>query len=494
MPMPAVEWLSWNAATFERARAERRPVLLSIVAGWSGACRAMDETSYADAAVVRTIGERFVPVRVYAERRPDIAERYSLGGWPTTAFLTPDGAVFGGGTFVPAGRMASALLDAASAFDARPGDIAALAGATEAMPDDIPIGAGETVDEPEIVRTAFASFDEENGGFGTAPKFPLTGPIRLALQLCRDGDDGRAAHMASLSLDAIGWGPLHDDGDGGFYRCAAERSWARPYREKLLDVNAALAAVYVEAADVLGATRYLDRAQDALRYVQNWLADPVDGGWGGFEMAAAASADGSVDEAGGRPERPPVDRTLFAASNGTMVRAALQASRVFQDDGLGAFAITSLERVLAVCYRPGAGVAHCVEDGVRTAGFLDDNIAIGGACLDAFDATGNIVYEMMAEELVRYAIRTMWDGGRGLFFDRAEAEPHEAIGLMRRRLVPFTANCEAAALLARLSEASGEVDFDAAAESVMAALSGAAASRGADASHYILARRAVRRR
>jgi uncharacterized protein YyaL (SSP411 family) len=494
MPMSAIEWLPWNAAAFERARAGVRPVLLSIVAGWSRACRAMDDTSYADPAVVRIVEERFVPVRVDADRRPDIAERYSLGGYPTTAFLTPDGAVFGGGTFVPAGRMAAALLDAAAAFDTRAVDIGALASAMDAMPLGIQAGGGEPVDEPAIVSAAFASFDEEYGGFGAAPKFPLTAPIRLALQLCRDGHDERAAHIASLSLDAIGWGPLHDDVDGGFYRCAAERSWARPYREKLLDVNAALAAACVEAADVLEAARYLDRAQDTISYVQNWLADPVDGGWAGFELADAAGADGSSDDGDVRPERPVVDRTLFAASNGAMVRAALQASRAFQDDGLGAFAITSLERVLAVCYRPGAGVAHCVEDGVRTAGFLDDNIAIGGACLDAFDATGNIVYEMMAEELVRYAIRTMWDGGRGLFFDRAEAEPHEAIGLMRRRLVPFTTNCEAAALLARLSESSGEADFDAAAESVMAALSAAAPSRGADASHYILARRAVRRR
>jgi uncharacterized protein YyaL (SSP411 family) len=494
MPVPPVEWVSWNVAAFERARAERRPVLLSIVAGWSRACQAMDAASYADPAVVRTIAERFVPVRVDAERRPDIAERYSLGGWPTTAFLTPDGALFGGGTFVPPERLAAALLDAASALQTRASDIAALGTGTDAMPLEGALAAGGPVDEAEIVRAVFSSFDEEYGGFGSAPKFPLTAPVRVALQLCREGHDDRAAHIASLSLDAIGWGPLHDDVDGGFYRCAAERSWAGPYREKLLAVNAALAAVCVDAAEVLGAARYLDRAQDTIAYVQNWLGDPVDGGWGGFELAPAGSAEGTGDDASARPERPAVDRTLFAATNGAMVRTALQASRAFQDDGLGAFAITSLERVLAVCYSPGAGVAHCVEGGVRTAGLLDDNISVAGACLDAFETTGNIVYEMMAEELARYALRAMWSPARGAFLDRAEVDPHEAIGLMRQRRVPFTSNCEAAVVLAKLAETSGESDFARAAESVIAAISGAAAAQGPDAAHYILAGRAVLRR
>ncbi len=450
----------------------------------------MDATSYADPDVARTVRERFVPVRVDAERRPDIAQRYSLGAWPTTAFLTPEGAVFGGGTFVPVERMAPALLDAASAFETRAGEIAALAGGMDATAGDAAPAAAGPVDEPAIVRAAFSSFDEEYGGFGTAPKLPLAAPIRLALELFRDNRDDRAAHIARLSLDGIGWGPLHDDVHGGFYRGAGARSWARPYREKLLDVNASLAAVCLEAAEILEAARYLDRAQDTLAYLQNWLADPVDGGWGGFELAPGGTADGSGDPGTG-PERPAIDRTLFAAGNGAMVRTALQASRVFEDDGLGAFAITSLERVLALCYRPGMGVAHCVEGSVRTGGLLEDNVSIAGACLDAFDATGNIVYEMMAEELARYALRTMWDANGGLFFDRAEAEPHEAIGLMRQRLAPFITNCEAAALLARLSGSSGESDFATAAESVIAALSRAALAQGPDASHYILARRAV---
>src|SRR3954451_575232 len=111
--MPDIHWLPWSAVPFARARAGRRPVLLSIVTGWSLACRAMDETSYADPAVVALVSERFIPVRVDADRRPDISERYSLGGWPTTAFLTADGSLVGGGTFVSQERLAAVLSRAA---------------------------------------------------------------------------------------------------------------------------------------------------------------------------------------------------------------------------------------------------------------------------------------------------------------------------------------------------------------------------------------------
>src|SRR6185436_12198674 len=110
-----VDWQPWSAETFERAAREGKPVLLSIAAAWCRACHEMDRTTYADPAVAALIAGRFVAVRVDADRRPDINERYNLGGWPTTAFLTADGALITGGTFVPLERMASVLTRVAAA-------------------------------------------------------------------------------------------------------------------------------------------------------------------------------------------------------------------------------------------------------------------------------------------------------------------------------------------------------------------------------------------
>src|SRR5918993_5136873 len=107
--MTPIAWLPWSAAAFARARAEGKPVLLSIAPTWCRSSVEMDRSSFADAAVAARVGLRYIAIRVDADRRPDICERYSLGGWPTTAFLTPDGEVLGGGTYVERERLTEVL-------------------------------------------------------------------------------------------------------------------------------------------------------------------------------------------------------------------------------------------------------------------------------------------------------------------------------------------------------------------------------------------------
>ena len=111
-----VQWEEWGADAFARAARDGRPVLLSISAAWCRACHEMDRTTYADPEVAALVAARFVPVRVDADRRPDINERYNLGGWPTTAFLTAAGDVITGGTFVPVDRMRGVLERVSTAY------------------------------------------------------------------------------------------------------------------------------------------------------------------------------------------------------------------------------------------------------------------------------------------------------------------------------------------------------------------------------------------
>ena len=488
--MPTITWRPWSVDAFVQARDERKPVLLSIVTAWSQSCRDMDQTTYADPEVARLVSDMFVAVRVDADRQPDISERYSLGGWPTTAFLTGEGAIAGGGTFVARDRMAAVLQRAAQAFVTKAADVSRAS--PETLVEQGAPGGGAALSEAELVDVVFGTYDPEFGGFGTAPKFPLTAPVQLALDLCREGGDANARQIAIRSLEAMGWGPLYDEGDGGFFRCADERTWAGPHREKLLEVNAALIGLYVSASEVLGDERYADRAHDALRYAQNWLADQVDAGWGNAQHDDREYYDAQAANFDGRRVRPQVDRTLFGAANAAMISAALAAARAFDDKALGSFAVASLERLLTTCYRPAQGVAHYADASGRRGGLLDDHVAVAAASLDAFDSTGNIVYEMMAEELMRHALRVMWDDVRGLFFDRSEPVAAEAVGLMRVRLHPFVTNCAAAAVLHRLSASSGEHDFGVRAAEVLAALAGVAAEQGPQASHYLLAARAAR--
>ena len=182
---------------------------------------------------------------------------------------------------------------------------------------------------------------------------------------------------------------------------------------------------------------------------------------------------------------------IFADSNGLMVQTALQAAEVFNDDGLREFAVKSLERVLLTCYKPGAGVAHYFDGQARVRGLLADQFAMAAACLDVFDPTGNIVYEMMAEELAHYALRTMWDrAGRWILRsgaggrrpgDRTDEQAAQTVRHQLRRVTHASSPGDRLRR-ARIYHAS---------DRTLAAMAPFAADQGPLAAHYLLARRAV---
>jgi uncharacterized protein len=478
--MPAIAWLPWSAASFARARTEGKPVLLSIAPTWCRHSVVMDRSSFADPEVVARVGRQYVPIRVEADRRPDICERYSLGGWPTTAFLTPDGGILGGGTYVEHERLARVLERVADAFGSR-GQLR-----TGPTPQARPSG-GPAPTADQLIEQIDRCYDTEYGGFGGAPKFPHAAPVHLALVLYRRHQSESHRDMAIKTLDAIGWGPMHDDREGGFFRYARSADWSSPEQEKLLDVNAALLDVYIDAFETLQLSRYGERAEDVLRYVQTWLADPVDGGWGGSQMAdpdyysaPAADNDGPATAA------PPVDRTLYTSWNAAMASAALKAGRVLGDAALSEFAIRSLERIIELCYQPGAGMAHYHDGAAQVRGLLADQIAMADAQLDAFEATGNVVYRMLGEELVLHALRTLWDESDGGFFDRT-ADPETDVGLMHDRLKPFAANCAAARLLRRVARLCGRDTLAGTADRALAAIHHDAPEAGPVAAELVLA-------
>lgn len=479
----SIAWSPWIADAFDRARAEAKPVLLSISAPWSRWCGEMDRTSYADEAVAELINDRFIPIRVDADRRPDIMERYGLG-LPTTAFLTADGAILTGGTFVPVERFGSVLRQVAGAFAERRDEIAER---SVAAADERRAEAARAVPSPDaLVAAILQGFDSAHGGFGTGPKFPLTAPLHLGLELHAATGDTTWRWMVERTLDAMGSG-LHDEVDGGFFRSAGLRDWTHPQREKLLPVNAAMLRILADAAAVLNVERYRDLAAGVVRYAQTWLADPTEGGWGGSQCADDRYYSLRTSAERASAAAPAVDRTLYSAWNGAMISAALRGAQAADDARLAEFAIESLERVLLLCYRPGAGVAHYFDGEARVRGLLDDQVAVATAALDAAEATGKVPYEMMAEELALYALRTMWDEHEGGFADRVPADGPDDIGLLRDTVKPFVSNCEAARLLARLSSSSGNQEFADRARETLEGLAPGAARQGPLAAHYLLA-------
>jgi uncharacterized protein YyaL (SSP411 family) len=355
--------------------------------------------------------------------------------------------------------MPNVLQQVLDALTARASEIATARVARDADADAV---RAANVADSALVDLVFATFDEQEGGFGLEPKFPLAAPLHLALRLYRETADTRWRSIVERTLDAMHTGAIHDADGGGFYRYASARDWQDPRPEKLLETNASLLRVYADAGAQLGNAGYLETAARLVSFIEARLASRA-GGFCGSDAEAIVYTDSSA-----------------AAS-----AALLAASAALGDATLGQHALESLEHVVLASYRPGLGVAHYVDDEPRVRGLLMDQVAAVHALLDAQEAAGGEPYGMMAEELAHYMLRVLSDGDERGFVDRIHEE--DDVGLMRSRRTPVVPNCEAAHALARLARLSGNAEFRTRARAALRAVSHDALDQGPLAAHYVLA-------
>lgn len=456
-------------------------MLLAVGAAWCPACAGMARTTYRDPAVCDVIERHYVPVRVDADRRPDIGERYTLGGWPTTAFLTPTGQLLGGETYVEPPRMARLLRRVAEAYERRRDELAAAPAPEPQADPDEPFNAADI--PAWLEQQLLAAFDPLEGGFGTAPKHLQPQALRFGLRRIAAG------HTALLeavvrTLDAVDRGGLFDAVEGGAFRYCAGPDWTAPRVEKLLVLNAEALDLLLDGWSVLDDARCRERAVGVIRFVRETLADRDAGGFYASQYADEryfAAAPGERSRLGA----PPVDRSIYAEGTARMAMAFLHAAARFEDSSLAEFAAASLERVVGATYERGNGVAHAADGGEAVRGLLADQVWTSAALLELYAAAEREVHLDMAQELMRFAERHLHDPARGCFVDRAVAP--EDIGLLRAPLVPFGANCMAVRVLARLAGLTGHDDFQSRAATVLEALGPAARARGAGAAPWVLA-------
>jgi uncharacterized protein YyaL (SSP411 family) len=253
----------------------------------------------------------------------------------------------------------------------------------------------------------------------------------------------------------------------------------------MLEDQAALVPLLIDAARALERPAYVDCARDVIAYVQRTLSDRQRGG---FFASQRADEDYYAVSASIREtlDPPVVDRTLFTDLNAQAAAAWLYAGAALDDTSLSRHALASIERVLLATYRPGHGVAHYVTDGPEVRGLLTDQVHAAAALIDLDDATANDTYGMLAEELMRTAIRTLWDDSRGGFRDRPLDTP-DAIGLLADPVFPIALNCLAARVLVRLADRTGQIDLEQYARAALASQTDVYRRLGVGGAPYALA-------
>ena len=307
-----VEWYPWGDEAFARAREDDRPILLDIGAVWCHWCHVIDRESYDNPAIAAIINAHFVPVKVDRDERPDVDIRYQQavnaisgqGGWPLTAFLTPDGKVFFGGTYFPpdaaGGRPGFRQILAAVAEFYRVKRDQAHAYADELHQALRRLGDARSSDDTlsaSLVDGAVAScvraFDGRHGGFGGAPKFPHAGAVELLLRRHDRIGDPAALAIAARTLEAMGRGGVYDQVGGGFHRYSVDASWTVPHFEKMVYDNSELLRNYVHAYQATGTERFREVARGIVGYVSATLMDAERGGF-----YASQDADISLEDDG----------------------------------------------------------------------------------------------------------------------------------------------------------------------------------------------------
>jgi hypothetical protein len=301
-----VDWHAWNEEAFEQARAENKPIFLSIGYSTCHWCHVMEKESFEDAEVAEFMNEAFVSIKVDREERPDIDHVYMTvcqmmtgsGGWPLTIVMTPDKKPFFAATYIPKtsrfGRtgMMELIPRIREVWTNRHKDVldsaenmtTALHSIEKEKPGEL-LDAGVFDKAYEELRQRY---DTTYGGFSGAPKFPTPHNFFFLLRYWRRADSQEALEMVEKTLQEIRWGGIFDQIGFGFHRYSTDREWLVPHFEKMLYDQAMLALAYLETYQATGNTLYSDTAREIFAYVLRDMRSPE----GGFYSAEDADSEG----------------------------------------------------------------------------------------------------------------------------------------------------------------------------------------------------------
>ncbi|MFZ0635795.1 MAG: thioredoxin domain-containing protein [Candidatus Acidiferrales bacterium] len=521
-----IDWHEWGEEAFARARAESKPILLDIGAVWCHWCHVIDRESYENPQLAAIINQNYVPVKVDRDERPDVDSRYQAavsamtgqGGWPLTAFLTPDGKPFFGGTYFPPEDAMNRpgfrriLLGVSEAFRTRRDEVDKTAKAIEdaVALAEVYRGAQAAFDSgvaEAMVNSITSMFDPRNGGFGQSPKFPHAAAIDLLLEQYQATRDPLLIAVVEKTLEKMALGGVYDQLAGGFHRYSVDERWLVPHFEKMSYDNSELLKNYLHAWQVTGKPLFRETSEGIIAWVDEVLSDRERGGFYGSQDAdqtldddgdyftwtldevravltageasaielyydveergemhhnpaknvlwigrsvdyvakqlrlaetdtrlLLARAKGKMLEARRKRQTPAIDTTVYVSWNAMFVSAYLDAARVLGRDDCRAFALKTLDRILAEAWDPAQGFLHRVG-GPRLEGMLDDQVFAGLALLDAYEATLDSRYFAAAERALQLAIEKFADPEGGGFFDRSRDAA--AMGGLDLRRKPF---------------------------------------------------------
>ena len=322
--MSKIKWLDWSKNSFQKSKKENKPIILDIMAVWCYWCKRLEQDTYEKEQVINFVNKNFIPIRVDTDKRPDINNRYNLGGWPTTAVLNLKGELISGAMYLPPSQMIDFLEDALSRFNKN------ITVEKEIINEKTFENNSLEELKNKILNSIKSLYDSRFGGFGYDQKFPHHNVIEFLLTTCEK--DKESKEILIKTLTSMADGDIFDKEESGFFRYSTQQDWSQPHYEKLLDDNARLLKTYSIAYKLTNINKFKETALKLISFISNnFLAKQ------GFFYASQDADEEyyglSLSER--RKIKPPhIDKTLFTDFNCYAINSFFTASEILKDKEL----------------------------------------------------------------------------------------------------------------------------------------------------------------
>ena len=492
-----IHWYAWGEEALRASRDQNKPIFLSIGYSTCHWCHVLEKESFEDEEVAEMLNKNFICIKVDREEHPDVDQFYmnvvqamtGRGGWPLTVIMTPEKIPVFGGTYFPKPELIKIIEALGSAWKEQPKKIKAVGDTVRKYIEAGDRISTQSVTLDESMMKGFykkfrISFDEENGGFGLAPKFPPTMKMRLLLRIAKRTGDRQAINMVTSTLEHMARGGIYDHLAGGFHRYSTDELWLVPHFEKMLYDQAALAMVYLEGYQVAGNENFESVARGVLDYVLKdmtckeggfYSAEDADSEgeegtyyvWSDKELKELLTREeyqrvyklfgvtpgGNFEETGKnilhinkeiswkeshgvevkrlrdkllkyreKRERPFKDDKVITAWNGLMISAMAKAAQVLQDEKYLKAAQKSAQFIKANLYDKGKLARRFREKEAKFTASLDDYAYLIQGLIDLYETNFDEQWLRWANDLQKKQDELFWDEEAGGYYFSEEKE------------------------------------------------------------------------
>jgi uncharacterized protein len=447
-----IHWHEWGDEAFRQAQEQDKPLMLFLTAFWCRFCQRMDEGAFSDDENIALLNAYFVAIRAEDTQRPDVNTRYNLNGWPTIAFMAPQGELLGATNYLPSEEFGNLLARLYTGYQEKKEEIRLAGKTTGETSSEKP--AAVTPEEPsdstlsEVTAVIMELADRVHGGYGRGQKFihPEANDFLLSLyEATRYAD---YLDHVRLTLDHMREGEIHDHEGGGYFRTCSNADWSRPHREKLLVEQAGLLANCLRTFRITQHSEYALMAKDIIDYLNRRLFDSTSGAFYGCEDFLRSEPAGSSSS---EEFFSIIDACVYTDASAQAIIAYLDAAEILGESRHKERALQALEFLWDKCRNPGGGMFHYFEGTPRISGLLSDQARMGTALLQAHKATNETKYLERAEQLAEFILARLKNPAGG-YYDVADSGP----AYLSFRLTLIEQNSAAASFLLALAKAMSE--------------------------------------